>query len=211
MTGAAKGSGPRSGAYSDQRFTNWSTHDPYWSEVETLPRKMRPRVEVDRESDVPLGIYDRPIAEGFMRPCTPRDVADVLSTIPDEFLADLTGVFLLGGTNRQRSLTTVTYGMYSRGRIFLCAYSKRMLTHAWSKMPKPSVAKEYTKFGANFAADGKGGASLTFDESSLRQFYLFDVLLHEVGHHVDREGNADDAERYAHWFAEYQHARLLED
>jgi hypothetical protein len=78
--------------------------------------------------------------------------------------------------------------MYSGGRIFLFAYARKMLAQKWSKMPKPSVAKEYTKFGATFVADGKGGASLNFDDSSLRQFYLFDVLLHEVGHHVDREG-----------------------
>ena len=210
MAGNARGSGQRSGLYSEQRFTNWSTHDPHWSEIETLPRKMRPRVEVDRDSAVALGIYDRPIAEGFVRPCTPQDVADVLNAIPNEFLSDLTGVFLLGGTSRQRSLTKVTYGMCSKGRIFLFAYSRKMLAQKWSKMPKPSVAKEYTKFGATLTPDGKGGAVLNFDQSSLRQFYLFDVLLHEVGHHVDSENNADDAERYAHWFAEFQHARLLE-
>jgi len=145
-----------------------------------------------------------------MRPWTTQDAADVLGAIPSEFLTDMTGVFLLGGTTRQRSLSKVTYGMYRRGRIFLCAYPKRMLAQKWSKMPKPSVAKEYTKFGAILDSDGKGGALLTFDESSLRQFYLYDVLLHEIGHHVDREENADDAERYAHWFADFQHARLLE-
>lgn len=72
------------------------------------------------------------------------------------------------------------------------------------------VAKDYTKFGATLVPEGKGGALLTFDESSLRLFYLYDVLLHEVGHHVDRESNADNTDRYAHWFAEFQHARLLD-
>jgi len=211
MAGNPRGSGQRSGLYSEQRFTNWSVHDPYWSEVETLPRKMRPRVEVERESLPALGVYDRPVAEGFLRPCTPEDVAGVLGAIPSEFLTDLTGVFLLGGTTRQRGLTKkVTYGMYGRGRIFLFAYSEKLLTHKWPKMPKPSVAKEYTKFGATFVPDGKGGALLTFDESSLRRFYVYDVLLHEVGHHVDREKNADNAERYANWFADFQHARLLD-
>jgi hypothetical protein len=85
-----------------------------------------------------------------------------------------------------------------------------MLTQRWSKMPKPSVAKEFTRFGATFVPEGKGGALLTFDEPSMRLFYLYDVLLHEVGHHADREGNADNAERYAHWFADFQRARLLD-
>jgi hypothetical protein len=209
MVGNAKGSGQRSGLYSEQRFTNWSTHDPYWSELETLPRKMRPQAEVEREAQPALGVYDWPVAERFLRPCTPEDVAGVLGTIPSEFLTDLTGVFLLGGTTRQRGLTKkVTYGMYGRGRIFLFAYSEKLLTQKWSKMPKPSTAKEYTKFGGSLVSDGKGGALLTFDESSLRLFYLYDVLLHEVGHHINRFNSADDTERYARWFADFQHARL---
>jgi hypothetical protein len=172
---------------------------------------MRPRVEVERNLGGSLGIYDRPIAPGFVRPCTPEAVANVLGVIPNAFLHDLTGVFLLGGTTRQRSLTTkTTYGMYSRGRIFLCAYPQKLMTQKWARMPKPSVTKEYTKFGATLVPHGKGGALLTFDESSLRQFYLYDVLLHEVGHHVDRDDKADNAERFAHWFAEFQNARLLE-
>jgi hypothetical protein len=210
MAGSPKGSGQRSNLYSSQRFTNWRPHDPYWSEVEALPRKMRPRVEVARGSAPPLGIYDRPVSPGFVRPCTARDVADVLEAIPPGFLTDLAGVFLLGGTAKQRSLTTkVTYGIYSADRIFLFASPATRLVQRLPKMPKPSVAREYTKFGATVNPDDKGGALLTFDRSSLRQFYLYDVLLHEVGHHVDRDEHADNAERYAHWFAEFQHARLL--
>lgn len=210
MAGNPRGSRQRSNLYSSQRFTNWSPHDPYWSEVEALPRKIRPRVKVSRDSAVPLGIFDRPVAPGFMRPWTARDVADVLVAIPPEFLSDLAGVFLLGGTVKQRSRTKPTYGMYSAGRIFLFALPDNGLVQRWPKMPKPSVAKEYTKFGATISPDGKGGAVLTFDQPSLRQFYLYDVLLHEVGHHVDRDEHTDNAERYAHWFAEFQHARLLE-
>ena len=216
MAGNPKGSGPRSGHYSSQRFTNWSPHDPYWAEVKTLPPKMRPRVEVSRGPADALGIFDRPLAEGFVRPWTARAVAEVLAAIPPAFLVDLAGVFLLGGTAKQRSLTKgTTYGMYSHGRyipsrIFLFALPEKSLVQRWAKMPKPSVAKEYTKFGATLSPDGKGGALLTFDQSSLRQFYLYDVLLHEVGHHVDRDGRADNAERYANWFADFQHARLLD-
>jgi hypothetical protein len=53
------------------------------------------------------------------------------------------------------------------------------------------------------------GATLQFDSSSLRRFYLYDVLLHEVGHHVDRDHMSENAERYASWFADFQHAQLL--
>ena len=88
---------------------------------------------------------------------------------------------------------------------------ERILMQKWAKRPKPSSASEYTKFGAIFASTDKIGAILEFDESSPRLFYLYDVLLHEVGHHVDREPRSHNAERYAHWFAEFQNARLLKN
>jgi hypothetical protein len=91
-------------------------------------------------------------------------VAGVLGAIPSAFLIDLSDVYLLGGTSRQRGLTKkVTYGMYGRNRIYLFAYPEKLLTQKWPHMPKPRVAKEYTKFGATFVPDGKGEALLTFD------------------------------------------------
>lgn len=210
MTGQPRGSGQRSGLYSEQRFTNWTPNSPYWAEAETFTPKMRPRAEVERDSEAPLGVFDRPLADGFVRPWSVEDVAGVLDAIPGRFLTELAAVFLLGGTTRQRQLKKITYGMYSADRIYLFALPKRMLVQKWAKMPKPSVAKEYTKFGAIFAPAEGGGATMQFDEISLRLFYLYDVLLHEIGHHVDRDGESDSAERYAHWFAEFQHARLLE-
>jgi hypothetical protein len=46
------------------------------------------------------------------------------------------------------------------------------------------------------------------DERELRDFYLYDVLLHEVGHHVDFRRNGcrwlrsrRKEERFANWFA----------
>ena len=165
---------------------------------------------MDRGSAEPLAVFDRTLAPGFLRPWSVEDVADVIGSIPDEFLTDLTGVFLLGGTTHQRSLKKLTYGMYSANRIFLFALPSRMLDQNLSKMPKPSVTRTYTKCGATVTPDGKGGAKLHFDESSLRRFFLYDVLLHEVGHHVDRDHQSEDAERYANWFADFQHSRLLE-
>ena len=42
-------------------------------------------------------------------------------------------------------------------------------------------------------------------QMALRRFYLLDVLLHELGHHVgrldDRHKDRKTAERFADWFA----------
>jgi len=53
---------------------------------------------------------------------------------------------------------------------------------------------------------------LRFTEPALRQFYLTEVLLHEVGHHVMRDGaqrNRQAEERFANWFAR-NHAQRRE-
>jgi hypothetical protein len=96
MRGSPKGSGQRSNLHSEQRFTNWSPHDPYRGEVETLPSKMRPRAEVARSEEAPLAVFDRPLTEGFLRPWSVDDVVAVLRAVPDQYLGGLTGVFLLG-------------------------------------------------------------------------------------------------------------------
>lgn len=204
MARAARGKAERSNIYSGQRFTNWSPHDPWWGEVETLPSKMRPRAEVARTGETPLGIFDRPLAPGFLRPWSVDDIVTVLSAVPHRYLGELTGVFLLGGTTRQRRLKSVTYGMYSSNRVYLFALPTPKLTQVWPVTPKPSVMQRYKKFGATFTSLGNGETKLTFDELSLRRFYLYDVLLHEIGHHVDTGHRSGDAERFARWFAEYQ-------
>jgi hypothetical protein len=53
--------------------------------------------------------------------------------------------------------------------------------------------------GAKIENDGGEGVRITFTEESLREFYRRDVLPHEIGHHVDRDG--PPSEGFARWFA----------
>jgi hypothetical protein len=61
--------------------------------------------------------------------------------------------------------------------------------------------------GRRQAADGVD--TLRFDAESLRIFYLYDVLLHEIEHHIDGGRSQGEVERFAHWFSDYQRSRLL--
>jgi len=59
----------------------------------------------------------------------------------------------------------------------------------------------------------KQGWCVEFTEESLRAFYLLDVLLHELGHHVDERvwsRDVQSAERFAEWFAG-ERSRLLHE
>ena len=72
--------------------------------------------------------------------------------------------------------------------------------------------REYARVGAIYIK-GKAHFEMRFSEASLRRFYLNDVLLHEVGHHVDSVSGRRDrraSESYAKWFAAEQAKRLAE-
>jgi hypothetical protein len=172
--------------------------------------RLQPRAQVKRIDEFALPIFDRKLNSGFLRPCSVEDVVATLDKVPNEFLVGLEGVWLMGGTEAQRNTKKFIYGMYSLSRIFLFPFAESRLELHWKSAPKPNVARDYTRFGATISATKGSGAVLRFDLESLRLFFLYDVLLHEIGHHVDRDHRAENAERYATWFADYQRARLSE-
>jgi hypothetical protein len=190
--------------YSDQRFTNWTPHDPHWLEVNALPTRPRPRLVLNQGTDDALPIFERKLADDFVRPCTVTDLAEVLSSIPREFVTGLIGVYLMGGTARQARTRVVTYGMYWRDRIFLFPVSARKLETGWTCSSNHAERQRYRAAGASVRT-ARRETFVSFDQHSLREFYLHDVLLHEVGHHTDRVHRSQrERERFAHWFAEYQ-------
>jgi hypothetical protein len=194
--------------YSSSKFTNWAPHDPTWSEIGSLPARLRPSRKVEVTDDHQIPIVERPLADGFVRPCSADEVGVVLELMPNEYLADLKQVVLLGGTAAQRRLRAPDYGVYSNDRIYLCAVTESHLHRLIGHLPKPSIAQRYTKMGVEFVPVPGGGFRMEFDQSSLRSFFLYDVLLHEIGHHVDRGGQGPRGERYAHWFADFQGVHL---
>ena len=90
-----------------------------------------------------------------MRPCSVDDVRVLVMDVPEEFLRGLSGIYLLGGTKRQRRLRQATYGMYTLNRIFLSALPDPMLRQVWRPPPKPSVAKRYTRLRSEVHEAGR--------------------------------------------------------
>ncbi|MCA9412576.1 MAG: hypothetical protein KC944_15280, partial [Candidatus Omnitrophica bacterium] len=119
----------------------------------------------------------------------------------------MSGIYLLGGTKKQLRCFNgplFRYGAYSPSRIFLYAFPKDIPGYNCGSLPKPTIQREYERMGGRFTLQGKQWV-LKFDEESLRNFYLWDVLPHEIGHHVDRANFYTDnrrSERFAEWFAQ---------
>jgi hypothetical protein len=211
MSGLKRGSSERSNRYSESKYTNWSRYNPFDLEISTLPEELKPEINIETGTAI-VPVYTRDLHTDFIRPVEVEDVRKLLSSVPSDFLDSLRGIYLLGGTSKQlrASKKHFRYGCYGSGRIYLYAFPRWMLTELWGQLPKPTVVEEYKRMGAQWKQSDSGWW-LEFDRSSLKRFYLFDVLLHELGHHVDKQvwsRDTESAERYAEWFAQ-EYARLI--
>lgn len=219
MSGTKRSGGERSNIYSESKCTNWSQYDPFDLEISSLPEHCKPEASTRLKSGS-ISIYIRDLHPEFIHPVNPEDVKSLLDKVPPEFLNSLHSIYLLGGTSKQlkASKKSFRYGCYRGGGIYLYAYPRWMLKEKWGKRPSPTAIREYEQMGAKWIQD-KSCWWLEFDRISLKRFYLYDVLLHELGHHVDRRRyhssgrfwNRDtaSAERYAEWFSQ-KYTRIIE-
>jgi hypothetical protein len=113
-------------------------------------------------------------AQGFLHACKRTDVLRKLDSQDPRHLEDLRGIFLLSGTRKQ--LTT----WHSRLGCYGSYWNRCIFLHAHP-----------VELGH-------------FNLDTLKDFYLTDVLVHEIGHHVDRERRVDHhtEEAFANWFAQ---------
>jgi hypothetical protein len=200
--------------YSESKFTNWACFDPFALEINSIADNLRPDCIFTTQEDEEINIYSLEVQAGFVRPFNSQDVQEYIAKIPEEYLNGIEGIYLLGGTKKQKKVafgSLFRYGCYWGGKIYLHAISEKVMTQSFKKnRPSPAILEEYKRANANIK-NIKGGLTITFDFGSLKQFFLRDVLTHEIGHHVDR-GNLDQthkrSERFAEWFASEYGYRL---
>ena len=172
MSSHFQGSGPRSNAYSESKFTNWAVYDPFFAEARIALKRFDSKIP--EAPAFPYVIALPPQADVFMHPCTRSQVLEKLERLLPESIKDLRAVFLLAGTRKQeRSWRSQLgcYGIYWARCVFLCAP-----LFNWH------VARR----------DG------------WRDFYLDDVLVHEIAHHADRQrlANKKTKEAFAHAYVQ---------
>lgn len=193
--------GVRSNRYSGSKLTNWAGFHPWHSAVEQIHRKYQD--EILATDNHPLVIIE-PTHELFVCPLASNEIMDTLSKVPKKFTEDLEAVFVLAGSTKQAKVlkTLYCYGTYWLNCIFLAPFPKAFVKGLYRRQPKPSDLREYVRAGAEIRQTSKG-LLVEFNEISIRNFYLQDVLMHELGHHIDRKENKNrkKAEGFAEWFA----------
>jgi hypothetical protein len=175
MSAHFQSSGPRSNAYSESKFTNWTTYDPFFAEARAALKRFDGRIS--RVPKFPHVIVIKPQTPDFIHACTRTEIKARLERIPEASRRELRAVFLLAGTRKQEKSwwsKLGCYGMYWNSCVFLSAHPFTL--HYFHCLDK------------------------------LRNFYLNDVLVHEVGHHIDRERITDRKakEAFAHAYVQKQ-------
>jgi hypothetical protein len=145
-----------------------------------------------------IEIVTEPAGKGYMHPVTPAEVAARIEQLPTRFREPLE-VVQLSRMTRKRSRMPL-YGLQWGSTVYLYPIESS-LVETYTRPPLPSQQVEARMFGGKwFESDGLWHLEWTLP--AVKDFYLNNILIHEIGHVNDtRNQNSDDRERFAEWFA----------
>jgi hypothetical protein len=160
-------------------------HDPHASEQPGEPTK-------------PLKIVVQSPGRGYVHPVSPDDVRERILQLPEEFQSRLQVVQFSRMTRKRRLFPC--YGLQWGRSVYLYPI-EASLEELYVRAPRPAQRIESEMYGGRWIQDG-GFWKLVWTESTIRDFYLNNVLIHEIGHiNDDRNTSFRQRERYADWFA----------
>lgn len=144
--------------------------------------------------------------EGYRHVVTPEQVRERLEQVPQHFLDDLEVIQFSRMTRKKKSFPC--YGMQWGATLYLYPLEES-LEEIFYAPPRQEVLNESKMFGGRWDQPEKGVWRLRWSEQAIADFYLNNILLHELGHLLDdRNSSYTDRERYAEWFAiEYGYRR----
>ncbi|MGE0755683.1 MAG: ImmA/IrrE family metallo-endopeptidase [Pirellulaceae bacterium] len=141
----------------------------------------------------------QPAGEGYRHVLTPTQVRERLAELPDRFVRDLEVVQFSRMTRKKQSYPC--YGMQWGTAIYLYPVEEGLIEH-YAQPPRPAVYNEARMFGGRWVQEGASNWRLEWTKEAIEDFYLNNVLIHELGHLVDhRNSSYRDRERFAEWFA----------
>ncbi len=136
---------------------------------------------------------------GYRHVVTPDEVRARLAELPERFTAPLEVVQFSRMTRKKRNYPC--YGMQWGPAIYLYPVEADLVEH-FSKKPKPQQWHEARMYGGRWERHGACGWRLIWSLPAIKDYYLNNILIHELGHLLDeRNSSYEDREKYAEWFA----------
>lgn len=140
----------------------------------------------------------QPAGEGYIHPVTSQEVLERIQELPARFVRELEVIQFSRMTHKRR--TFPCYGMQWGRSVYLYPIEAN-LVELYTAPPKPAQRIEAQMFGAVWSQQGRFW-SLSWTADTIRDFYLNNVLIHEIGHLNDpRNKSYRQRERFANWFA----------
>jgi hypothetical protein len=144
-------------------------------------------------------IIVQPPGPGFRHILTPEDVRARLDEFPAHLLANLEVVQFSRMTRKKQSFPC--YGMQWGSSLYLYPIEEALVEY-YQAPPKPAQLNEARMYGGRWSQASAFAWKLEWTLEAVRDFYLNNILIHELGHLLDeRNAGYVDRERYAEWFA----------
>ena len=144
-------------------------------------------------------IVEQEPGPGYEHVVTAQEIRDRLAQLPAHMTATLEVVQLSRMTRKKRSFPC--YGMQWGAALYLYPIETG-LTEYFSRPPKPNERTEACMYGGRWRRESSGLWKLIWTPEAIKDFYLNNILIHELGHLLDdRNSSYIDRERYAEWFA----------
>jgi hypothetical protein len=137
--------------------------------------------------------------DGFRHIVTEAQIRDRLGLVRPDFLEQLEVVQLSRMTRKKQSFPC--YGMQWGNALYLYPLEDTLVEQFYQP-PRPALVNESKMYGGVWDEPSHGVWTLTWSQQAAEDFYLNNILIHELGHLVDEKNSTYmERERYAEWFA----------
>lgn len=162
------------------------------------PEIWHPPVQQVDGQPVELRVLEQSPGVGYVHAVSGDDVRERVLQLPAELRLGL-DVVQLSRMTRKRQLFPC-YGLQWGSAVYLYPIEES-LEELYVRAPRPAQRIETEMYGGRWVQDG-GYWRLIWTAGTVRDFYLNNVLMHEIGHINDsRNTSFRKRERYADWFA----------
>lgn len=157
-----------------------------------------PEVWHEPRGDGELHLIVEAPRDGYIHPVTASEVNQRIAELPARLVENLEYVHFSRMTRKRRLFPC--YGLQWGTAIYLYPIEAD-LEELYVRAPTPQQRIETEMYGGRWVQDGSHWW-LIWNENTIRDYYLNNILIHEIGHiHDDRNTRFADRERYADWFA----------
>ncbi len=157
-----------------------------------------PEIWYEPQGQQSIRYVSHPAGDGYVHPVTIDEVRQRIAELPARFKQSIE-IVQFSAMTRKRSLFPL-YGMQWGSTIYLYPI-EASLQETYHRPPSPQQLIESRMFGGVWNQVGQIW-TLSWTRDAIRDFYLNNVLIHEIGHVNDlRNSNVAARERYANWFA----------